>query len=194
MKKLVVVSLAALSMSGLYAADAQSNDAAPPPPGMSEARKPLPPLDDEAAPPPHKKKFDKPDKNGARKDMPPGERPRREFGRRPEGKGRPELRDKMREKAGRGDALAEALNLTPEQKKKARDIMEAAKPKLEAVREEGRQKAKAVIADAMKELRPILTPEQQAVFDDLQKLRADKAALDGAKKSDEAAKPPEKPE
>jgi len=85
-----------------------------------------------------------------------------------------------------GHPLADALQLTDEQKAKAKELMEAAKPKIEAIREEERTKIKAVLEESMAQLRPVLTPEQQAVFDDLQKLKADKAAL---KPATPAAKP-----
>lgn len=99
-------------------------------------------------------------------------------GRGPEGKGGPRF--------GHGAILAEELDLTPEQKEKAKAIMAAAKPKIQAIEDESRDKVKAVMQDAIKELRPILTPEQQAVLDDLQKLRTDREALKSARK---AAKP-----
>jgi len=88
-----------------------------------------------------------------------------------------------------GHPLADALQLTDAQKAKAKELMEAAKPRIEAIREEERAKIKAVIEDSMKELRPLLTPEQQAVLDDLQKLRADKAALKPAKPADKSEAP-----
>jgi Spy/CpxP family protein refolding chaperone len=162
-------------MSALYAADPQTNTV-PQPPAPPEAGKPRPPLDRESGRPPHNKKFDW---KADRKHMGPA---RRDFARGPQGEERP--------KFSRGEMLAKALNLTPEQKEKARAIMEATRPKIEAVREEERAKVKNVMDEALKELRPSLTPEQQAVLDDLQKLRADKAALDGARK---IGKPEETP-
>ena len=90
-----------------------------------------------------------------------------------------------------GHPFADALQLTDAQKAKAKELMEAAKPKIEAIREEERAKIKAVMEESMKGLRDSLTPEQQAVFDDLQKLKTDREALKPAK-PEEAAKP-EKP-
>jgi len=88
-----------------------------------------------------------------------------------------------------GHPLADALQLTDEQKAKAKELMEAAKPKIEAIREEARTKIKAVLEESMAQLRPLLTPEQQAVFDDLQKLKTDKAALKPTKPAPEAKTP-----
>jgi Spy/CpxP family protein refolding chaperone len=85
--------------------------------------------------------------------------------------------------------FAEALQLTDEQKAKAKELLEAAQPKIEAIREEQRAKIKAVVDDSLKELRPMLSPQQQAVFDDLQKLQADKAALKNAQRPAAAEKP-----
>lgn len=69
------------------------------------------------------------------------------------------------------------LNLTDDQKQKAKAIFEGVRPQIEAIRKEEAAKIQAVLEDAGKQLRPILTDSQQKVFDDLQQLRADKAAL-----------------
>jgi hypothetical protein len=203
MKKLAVATFAALSMGALYAADPQPDatpQAPPPPPAPEAAPKPLPPLDNGQPERPHGRKPDwkangqKPDwKMDRRKGgpLPPGEArqqmQRERMHQRPgfnRGPGGPEGKDKP--KAGHGEMLTQALNLTPEQQKKAREIMQATRPKLQAAREESMAKEKQILSDAMQELRPSLTPEQQAVFDDLQKLRADREAL---KKTSAPAKP-----
>ncbi len=88
-------------------------------------------------------------------------------------------------KGAPGSMLAAELGLSAEQKEKAKAIMDAAKPKIEAIQSESRDKVKAVMQDAAQQLRPILTPEQQAVFDSMQKLRADKEALKTSQKKDE---------
>lgn len=184
MKKLAVFTFAALAMGSLYAEDPQADAATTPKPSAPPAaRKPLLPLDAESAPSPQKKKFDRPSQH---REVRPGHPGRGDFAHEPQGKGRPDFgpgpRGQERPKAGHGEMLAKALNLTPEQQKKARAIMEAAKPKIEAARKEGQAKVKSVMDEALKELRPSLTPEQQAVLDDLQKFRADKAALEGGGK------------
>ena len=183
MKKLVVLSLAAFSLGSIYAADLQPPVAPP-----ADAPKPLPPLDQMAGPGRGKHKLDRPDwKNGPGQEKGrgwPKQGWRQERG--PGGPGGPHgdggPRGQGPGQAGHGEMLARQLNLTPDQKEKAKAIMEAAKPKIEAVRKESREKIQAVMADSISELRPILTPEQAAVLDDLQKLRADKAALDATQK------------
>ncbi|MFV0415779.1 MAG: Spy/CpxP family protein refolding chaperone [Chthoniobacterales bacterium] len=80
-----------------------------------------------------------------------------------------------RKKGGRkhhpGERLAKMLNLTPEQREKAKAIMESKKPQIEAIRKEERARLKAVFDEAEAELRPILTPEQIEVLDNSKKLR-----------------------
>jgi len=67
--------------------------------------------------------------------------------------------------------LDRMLNLTEEQKKKVNEIVDASKPKIKAIREEQWMKIQAVMDDARKQIRPILSPDQQKVFDDVQELR-----------------------
>jgi len=64
-----------------------------------------------------------------------------------------------------------ALNLTDEQKAKVKEVMEADKEKILAILKEQREKIAALRAETEKAIRPILTEEQQAVYDDAQKLR-----------------------
>ena len=75
------------------------------------------------------------------------------------------------------EMLDRLLNLTSEQKEKVKEIMEANKPRIQAIREEQRAKVQAVMDDAGKQIRPLLTPAQQKVFDDAQKLREDARKL-----------------
>ncbi|MFV0338322.1 MAG: Spy/CpxP family protein refolding chaperone [Chthoniobacterales bacterium] len=70
-----------------------------------------------------------------------------------------------------GERMAQMLALTPEQKEKAKAIMDSKKPQIDAIRKEEREKIKAVFDEAEAELRPILTPEQIEVLDNSKKLR-----------------------
>jgi hypothetical protein len=91
----------------------------------------------------------------------------------------------FRDKGGSGGACekgacpmaADMLQLSEEQKKKVKEAMKAAKPRIAAIRAEEEAKIAAVMAEAV---RPLLDEKQQAVFDDLQKLRQDRASLKAA--------------
>jgi len=76
------------------------------------------------------------------------------------------------------------LNLTEDQKAQIKAVMESKKPLLDAIRKEHMEKMKFVMDEAQKEIRPILTPEQQQVLDDRKKLREDKAKLHDKKESE----------
>lgn len=69
------------------------------------------------------------------------------------------------------------LQLTDEQQTKVKDAMKALQPKIEAIRAEEEAKISSLVADAV---RPLLDEKQQAVFDDMQKLRKDKTELKSA--------------
>jgi Spy/CpxP family protein refolding chaperone len=73
--------------------------------------------------------------------------------------------------------LDRLLNLTDEQKEKVKEIMAANKPRIKAIHEEQRAKIHAVVDDIRQQIRPLLTPDQQKVFDDAQKLRQDARKL-----------------
>ena len=62
----------------------------------------------------------------------------------------------------------EQLDLTPEQKAKVQPIVDQATPQIESIRREAMQKTKAVMDNAMAQIRPLLTPEQQKKLDDAQ--------------------------
>jgi Spy/CpxP family protein refolding chaperone len=62
----------------------------------------------------------------------------------------------------------EQLNLTPEQKAKVQPIIDQATPQMESIRHEAMQKTKAVMDNAMAQIRPLLTPDQQKKFDEAQ--------------------------
>lgn len=73
------------------------------------------------------------------------------------------------------------LQLTDDQKQKVKEAMKAAEPKIAAIRAEEQAKIAEVIAQTV---RPLLDEKQQAVFDDLQKLRQDKLQLKAAAPAD----------
>ena len=64
------------------------------------------------------------------------------------------------------EKMTEQLNLTPEQKAKVQPIIDQAKPQIESIRREAMQKTKAVMENAMAQIRPHLTPEQQKKLED----------------------------
>ena len=57
--------------------------------------------------------------------------------------------------------VTEQLNLTPEQKAKVQPIIDQATPQIENIRREAMQKTKTLMDNAMAQIRPMLTPEQQ---------------------------------
>jgi Spy/CpxP family protein refolding chaperone len=71
------------------------------------------------------------------------------------------------------DHLSDALNLTPDQKAKVQPIIDQAKPQLMAIHQEAMAKAKGIMDSTMAQIRPLLTPEQQAKADELQKAHQD---------------------
>lgn len=72
---------------------------------------------------------------------------------------------------GEMEVLDRLLNLTDEQKQKVTEIVKAGKPRIKAIKEEARTKIEAVKDEMGEQIRPLLTPAQQKVFDDAQKLR-----------------------
>jgi Spy/CpxP family protein refolding chaperone len=73
--------------------------------------------------------------------------------------------------------LDRMLNLTDEQKAKVKEIMEANKPKIEAIRKEEMAKIKAVMDDSMKQIEPLLTADQKQVLADMENLRKSREKL-----------------
>jgi len=61
--------------------------------------------------------------------------------------------------------LTEKLSLTADQQAKVQPIIDQAKPQIVAIHQEAMQKAKAVIDNAMAQIRPLLTPEQLTKLD-----------------------------
>jgi len=62
--------------------------------------------------------------------------------------------------------MTDQLNLTPEQKAKVQPIIDQARPQIENIRREAMQRMKAVMDNAMSQIRPMLTPEQQKKLDE----------------------------
>jgi len=69
------------------------------------------------------------------------------------------------------------LNLTDEQKAKVKQIMDQARPKIDAIRQEEQAKIKVIMDDVRQQIRPLLTPGQQQVMDNAQKVREDMEKL-----------------
>ena len=69
--------------------------------------------------------------------------------------------------------LTDSLNLTADQKAKVQPIIDQAKPQMIAIHQEAMQKAKGVMDNAMSQIRPLLTPEQQKKADDMKQVRED---------------------
>src|SRR3982751_1703435 len=69
--------------------------------------------------------------------------------------------------------MTETLKLTPDQQAKVQPIVDQAKPQLIAIHRDAMQKAKAVIDNAMSQIRPLLTPDQQKKADDMRQAHED---------------------
>ena len=63
------------------------------------------------------------------------------------------------------EQMTENLNLTPDQKAKVQPIIDQATPQIESIRREAMQKTKTVMDNALAQIRPLLTPEQQKQLD-----------------------------
>src|SRR3954467_8673598 len=72
--------------------------------------------------------------------------------------------------------LTKSLNLTADQQAKVQPIIDQAKPQLIAIHREAMQKAKGVVDNAMSQIRPILTPEQQKKADEIRQAHQDMAS------------------
>ena len=69
------------------------------------------------------------------------------------------------------ERITDQLNLTPDQKAKAQPIIDQTRPQIENIRREAMQKMKAVMDNAMAQIRPLLTPEQQKKLDEVKNER-----------------------
>ena len=69
--------------------------------------------------------------------------------------------------------MTKTLNLTPEQQAKVQPILDQAKPQMQAIHQEAMTKSKAVMDNAMAQIRPLLTPDQQKKADSMQQAHQD---------------------
>jgi len=69
--------------------------------------------------------------------------------------------------------MTEMLQLTPDQQSKVQPIIDQARPQIIAIHRDAMQKTKAVLDNAMTQIRPILTPDQQKKADELRKAHED---------------------
>jgi Spy/CpxP family protein refolding chaperone len=66
------------------------------------------------------------------------------------------------------ETMTDRLYLTPEQKTKVQPIIDQTSPQIQTIRRDAEQKIKALVDNAMTQIRPILTPEQQKILDESQ--------------------------
>ena len=69
------------------------------------------------------------------------------------------------------EKMTEGLDLTPEQKAKVQPIIDQTSPQIQTIRRDAEQKVKTLVDNAMAQIRPILTPEQQKMLDESQHQR-----------------------
>ena len=69
--------------------------------------------------------------------------------------------------------MTKSLNLTPDQQAKVQPLIDQARPQIIAIHKDAMEKTHAIIDKTMSQIRPLLTPDQQKKFDDLQKARQD---------------------
>src|SRR5438045_9506683 len=79
----------------------------------------------------------------------------------------------QRNRGNHVEHLTRALDLTPDQQAKVKAIFEQAKPQIQAVRQEAREKGKAIRENIQAQIRPLLTPAQQQKYDAIKKARED---------------------
>jgi len=66
-----------------------------------------------------------------------------------------------------------ALKLNPDQLAEAEPVIAGAGPQISAIEANARKKKHEVIDNALSQIRPVLTPDQQKKLDELQKARDD---------------------
>jgi Spy/CpxP family protein refolding chaperone len=87
--------------------------------------------------------------------------------------------DNPDERGGRGggnrhgvlEKTTEGLNLTPEQRAKVQPIIDQTSPQIQIIRRDAEQKIKTLVDNAVAQIRPMLTPEQQKMLDESQRQR-----------------------
>lgn len=72
--------------------------------------------------------------------------------------------------------LTKDLDLTADQQAKVQPIIDQAKPQFQAIHHEAMEKARALMESTGAQIRPLLTPEQQAKFDAMKKAHEDMIA------------------
>jgi Heavy-metal resistance len=65
------------------------------------------------------------------------------------------------------DSMTQSLNLTSDQQARVQPIIDQAKPQLMAIHKDAMQKSKAIIDNAMAQIRPLLNADQQKKIDDI---------------------------
>jgi Spy/CpxP family protein refolding chaperone len=63
------------------------------------------------------------------------------------------------------ERLTDQLSLTPDQKARIQPIIDQARPQIETIHREAMEKMRKVMEDALAQIRPVLTPEQQQKLD-----------------------------
>ena len=71
------------------------------------------------------------------------------------------------------EQLTHGLDLTPDQQAKVQPLINQAKPQIIAIHQEAMDKTHAVMDKTMSQIRPLLTPDQQKKFDEIQKAHQD---------------------
>jgi len=66
------------------------------------------------------------------------------------------------------DRMTEDLNLTPDQKAKIQPILDQVRPQIAEIHRDAMEKTKTIMDNAMTQIRPLLTPEQQKKLDEAQ--------------------------
>lgn len=88
------------------------------------------------------------------------------FAQNPEGRG---IRGGNRQ--GVLETTTERLNLTAEQKAKVQPIIDQTNPQIRAIQRDAMQKIRALVDNALAQIRPVLTSEQQQLLDESQQQR-----------------------
>ena len=103
--------------------------------------------------------------------------------------------DQPANRGGRGfrhnglQQMTDSLNLTPDQKAKVQPIIDQATPQIEQIRREAMQKTKTVMNNALAQIRPLLTPDQQKQLDASQGNRGGRHGRRGQNAQDPADDP-----
>ena len=69
------------------------------------------------------------------------------------------------------ETMTDRLNLTPDQKTKVQPIIDQTNPQIQAIRRDAEQKIRALVDNAVTQIRPVLTPDQQKILDESRQQR-----------------------